>query len=250
LLDLGTQDIKLQSSIGGPVLTGEDLKRVVERQLRSQRILEVIARQRRNPEIVAALVRDPRMGRAVLADEPALRDILDRAKARLESEAPHLAPIGYELLPDSEHGGFSVAIQARMNGGSQKTVIDAELCASPEFEELCKLSAELRAAGEPPFVITVGEKTTPAGALGAAVADILAQARKGVDIQRYKGLGEMNPEQLWETTMNPETRVLLQVRVEDAYEADDVFSTLMGDEVEPRRRFIEENALSVRNLDI
>jgi DNA gyrase subunit B len=98
--------------------------------------------------------------------------------------------------------------------------------------------------------VTVGEKSSAAATLGAAVADILAQARKGVDMQRYKGLGEMNPEQLWETTMNPETRTLLQVRVEDAYEADDIFSTLMGDEVEPRRRFIEENALSVRNLDI
>ena len=113
-----------------------------------------------------------------------------------------------------------------------------------------QMAADLAAAGAPPFTLTIGDRVVQASTLREGVEHIVRDGRKGLEIQRYKGLGEMNPGQLWETTMDPTTRTLLQVKVDDAVEADIIFSTLMGDEVEPRRKFIEENALSVRNLDV
>jgi DNA gyrase subunit B len=105
-------------------------------------------------------------------------------------------------------------------------------------------------AGTAPFAIVNGDERMEKSSLPEAVRKIMSDARKGLDIQRYKGLGEMNPEQLWETTMDPEKRTLLEVRVEDVPEADLIFSTLMGDAVEPRKEFIQSHASSVKNLDI
>jgi DNA gyrase subunit B len=101
-----------------------------------------------------------------------------------------------------------------------------------------------------PVTVRSGNADRVVGTFTELLSAILAMAQRGFDIQRYNGLGEMNPDQLWETTINPETRRLMQVRIEDAVAADEVFTTLMGDEVEPRREFIEKNALSVANLDV
>jgi DNA gyrase subunit B len=129
-------------------------------------------------------------------------------------------------------------------------LIDREFLTSAEYKELKRLHSELMSPGEPPYTVESDGETIKLRCFAELAEHVLEAGKKGQYIQRYKGLGEMNPEQLWETTMNPETRVLLQVRIEDAVEANDIFSTLMGDEVEPRRRFIEEHALTVKNLDI
>jgi len=249
LLDSGTKDVGLYAASGQEV-RGETLRKVVEKQLRWEKVLDVVARSGRSREIVGALAREERFEAAALGDREQLVGVLEEVRVQLEQSAPHLHPVRFELVEDSEHGSFRVVARTSLNGSAQVTSIDSTFRGGPEFSELRRLAADLAVAGSGPFSFAAEGPRTEAATLAEAVAGILAQARKGIDIQRYKGLGEMNPEQLWETTMNPETRTLLQVRVEDAYEADVIFSTLMGDEVEPRRRFIEENALSVKNLDI
>jgi DNA gyrase subunit B len=161
-----------------------------------------------------------------------------------------LADAGYktDLISDEEHGLYEIEVKTASNGSS--VLIDWELATHVEFQrgvELYKLLVQL---SQPPFVIKENGTETEVESRDDLLNHILAAAKKDLQIQRYKGLGEMNPEQLWETTMNPEKRTLLQVRVDDAVETDEIFTVLMGDQVEPRRRFIEDNALDVKNLDI
>jgi len=250
LIALGTEDVTLRAEAGGEAVTGLPLKNVVKKVLRVERILDMVQRHHKNRDVVAALVRDGRLRHDILADRGVLQSVADALVERLQQSAPDMAPLRIDITDDPEHACFKLEVRSRLNGGSQVTLIDQQFCLTPEFEELRRLVGELRALGQPPFVILEGEKTIHTQTLREAVRLVIEQARKGLDIQRYKGLGEMNPEQLWATTMNPETRTLLQVKIEDAYEADEIFSTLMGDEVEPRRKFIEDNALNVRNLDI
>ena len=136
------------------------------------------------------------------------------------------------------------------HGRISSSFIDFNFLASPDFRELRKLAESLRPLWDSGCHIVDNGEEKEIGSLERFVESILERGKKGQFIQRYKGLGEMNPEQLWSTTMNPENRVLKQVQVDDAVEADAIFSKLMGDEVEPRKEFIELNALRVSNLDV
>jgi len=249
LLNSGTKNVSVASS-NGLVAAGDVLRKLVEEQLRWERVLDVVSRHGQSGVVVAALAVDDRFDITALSDRSRLTEIGVDVKTHVEATAPDMVPVSIEIEDDAEHGVAKLVVRCRANGSTQETVIDEEFVSGPEFSELVRIGANLAVAGQGPFILRAGESEVPMPTLGGAVAEILARARKGVDINRYKGLGEMNPEQLWETTMDPDTRTLLQVRVEDAYAADEIFSTLMGDEVEPRRRFIQENALSVKNLDV
>jgi DNA gyrase subunit B len=153
------------------------------------------------------------------------------------------------LEQDEEHGNYDIRLRTAGNGHTREIVVDDDFVASAEYRALYSAYEEIREVDTPPIVIVDGGETSVASR-EALVAHVLAEGKKGLAISRYKGLGEMNAEELWETTMNPASRSLLQVRLEDDEVAENIFTTLMGDAVEPRRLFIEENALNVRNLDI
>lgn len=146
-------------------------------------------------------------------------------------------------------GGNEILIQIERHGAISETTLSAGFFVSAEYRSLTQLGQKFDRSLGPSATVARGEKKEPSPTLRAAFDWLLAESRRGTNIQRYKGLGEMNPDQLSETTMNIATRSLLQVRVEDAVAADEIFSTLMGDQVEPRREFIERNALTVSNLD-
>lgn len=156
-----------------------------------------------------------------------------------------------QIVPNSDvEGVFDVIWQSRVAGTSITTKLDRAFLNSNDFKRVSTISGDFAQLGLPVVVESNKDDATAYSEIEPLLEAVLAEGRKGQQIQRYKGLGEMNPDQLWDTTMAPEGRTLLQVRVEDAVEADDIFAVLMGDQVEPRREFIESNALDVRNLDI
>jgi len=150
---------------------------------------------------------------------------------------------------DGDQAG-AIRVSRLQHGLSSEQILPAGFFGSSDYAAIAEVARAIDELVQPGARIVRGSKSHPVRDFHEAHAWLVEEAKKGRTIQRFKGLGEMNPEQLWETTVNPETRRLLQVRIEDAVAADQIFSTLMGDVVEPRRAFIEQNALRVSNLDV
>ena len=247
LIRLGVEAIKLK--VGSKTVSGQELEKLTKLLIRYEHFLER-ARKRGDPRLLEAIVVSTDLTEATLKSEKNIDVELDKVAAYLNSHTTGLKDFQLEVQPDPEHGAHKIVYQTVYLNAPTQTVIDIPFLNSPEFTELMRIQKELQPYGRSPFHWISGSEEFSGDRLTELKDFILSAGREGQDIQRYKGLGEMNPSQLWETTLNPETRTLLQVRIEDAVEAEDIFSVLMGDQVDPRRQFIEENALHVKNLDI
>ncbi len=235
---------------GIPEIRGNDLRGLLEAIRQYEERLGKLAR-RRDPRILDALVQAARVDEHTLLDMDRLVAEVEKMHTWLKDRYPEvLAQLKSFRKDDPEHQAKKLVFRTEVNGSPKETVLDHAFLSSPEYAELLHLRRSFDMLGPAPWTVKLEEGERMALRVQDVLAAVLADASRGLSIQRFKGLGEMNPEQLWETTMNPDSRTLLQVRVEDAVESDEIFSLLMGEAVEPRREFIEKNALDVQNLDI
>ena len=254
LLQLGVEGIEIPLALNGNSreIKGNRLVDMIKKSIVYGKSLEKIDRRGWNTKIVDAFASksDFKKGYLKLENELKLDKHLKEIKNWMESNYSETEGIDWTLEEDTEHNASRINYSFRENGRNKSVTIDFDFLNSPDFVELKKLRESISFIGFKPYKLNEGEVTREVQSLNELCEFVLEKGKKGLTIQRYKGLGEMNPEQLWETTMNPETRVLKQVRVEDAVETDEIFTILMGDQVEPRKEFIENNALNVSNLDI
>jgi DNA gyrase subunit B len=239
LMDRAVEKRKVRFASGHEI-DGTKLARLLERMVGFNRFLDMVEKKGTPRRLVELLLRGHVKDAEVFTDKPRLLELI---KPIRESGAD------IALEKDEEHGVFEVVLHQTVNGQPREVRVGDAFVTSPEYKALYSAYEDFREMDQPPLTVVDGGETI-VGSREALVSHIMAEGKKGITIQRYKGLGEMNAEQLWESTMNPVTRALLQVRLEDDEVAENIFTTLMGDAVEPRRQFIEENALNVRNLDI
>jgi DNA gyrase subunit B len=250
LMRMATADMTVKSVGANEEIEGKELAKLLESMVDLKRYCERAARRLGgDSNLLDTLLQAFAGKKGVLRKEGAtLRNTFQNGD-RMASVEGVLAKAGYktDLSMDEEHGLWEIETKS-VSGVN--VAIDWNFASFVEFNKAVELYRALEDKLASPFIIGENGGKEEISTREALLEKVLAAAKKDLTIQRYKGLGEMNPEQLWETTMNPEKRTLLQVRIDDAVEAEDIFTVLMGDAVEPRRKFIEDNALEVRNLDV
>jgi DNA gyrase subunit B len=240
LLQIALENSMLHTGTDDGDITGVALENLAAQYMRVKSIIERL--QNRYPaEVLSEMIHNP------LSEDDDVQDWLKGFIETLNEKSSDR--YGY-LFDTKDDDGFEIHIQITRHGVTSSKTLTREFFGTAEYQEIRRLGENLNGLLGDKATIQRGEQSQPVKSFEEVMSWILEQARKGQSIQRYKGLGEMNPGQLWETTLDPEVRRLLVVQVEDAIAADEVFTTLMGDQVEPRRDFIESNALSAVNIDI
>lgn len=250
-------DLLLQTALNGASLyfgdthhlTGQALEQLVNDYHNIMQIINRIAK-RYPKEVVEALMYAPAINESLLVNREEMEKIFNDIQLKLNTRTNISAFYDVEYIEETERHWWLPQITVTNHGVSHKIIINKDLFLSLDYRKVTDFGNKMNQLIKPGAFIQRDDKKESIENFAQAINWLIAEAKKGQTIQRYKGLGEMNPDQLWETTMDPAKRVLLQVKVEDAVAADKIFTTLMGDEVEPRRQFIETNALEVINLDV
>ena len=246
ILTQGLEEYEVESSTGKVEKTAA---RNLFRKITQFNSLVTTLARRADRELLHAMALDEDWTVETLKTEAALKRKLDKYGERFAGRKDG-GNFNFIIKPDEEHDGFQAECHTVRNNLKVTTRVTYDFLSSNQLAEMRKLTSSFDKLGKAPYKATSAEESQTFSDIESLKRFIEEKAQKGVQIQRYKGLGEMNPEQLWETTMDPKKRSFLQVHIEDAVEADSIFSTLMGDQVKPRRDFIEANALKVRSLDI
>ncbi len=246
-MDMSLQDAKLFVNTEAPGIQGEALETLV---VAYQALIQTLAGSRRKypEELTQALVKVDKLTPELMSDEAAVQQWSESLIEVLRHNLDANPAVAVQL--DPETNVYVPEVTLLLKGVSEKIALPLNFLSGPEYRAISAMIDQLHGLLEAGAFIQRGERRTDVEHFSEAFDWLQKEARRGVDLQRYKGLGEMNPEQLWETTMDQSVRRMLRVSVDDAIGADRMFTTLMGDHVEPRREFIEKNALSVVNLDV
>ncbi len=230
-------------------LVGIGLEKLAQNYMAVMAMIQRLSR-RYDADVLEQLIYLPLLDRDSFSNKTLLRDWVDELAKRLNDRKGERTFFKVGIEYENSGEGMALRLTRETHGISRETYLSASFFESPEYETIARLGTKLDGLFGEGSRIQRNERGRDVAGIRQAIDWLMEDAKRGQHIQRYKGLGEMNPEQLWETTMDPSTRRLLQVRIEDAIAADEVFTTLMGDHVEPRRDFIERNALSAANIDI